>query len=108
MILRVENNIVESNYITKNILECVDYWNRSHEKIRAKNITGELGDKETNNYARATEYADWLNEMILIDCKTFCESERGKELNFECGRTHSHVWVHQNGERVLMIYANNQ
>ena len=61
--------------------------------------------EETNQFARDTQQDDWLNEMIHIDCKTFCNSKRGKELNYSCGRTRSHVWLHKDDERILMIYA---
>ena len=55
--------------------------------------------------AKTMEADDFLLEMLLGDCKTFCNSKRAKEIgNFECGRTRSHVWIHQGDERVLMLY----
>jgi hypothetical protein len=99
-----ETNFQE-NYVTTNILECIKFWNREGEKAIQKNISGEWGSKETNEMAKTMDADDFLLEMLLGDCKTFCNSKRAKEIdNFECGRTRSHVWVHQNDERVLMLY----
>lgn len=101
----------ELNYVTRNILECVEFWNRSHKEIHAKNLSGELGTKKTNEFAKISQYDDWLLEMIRTDCKTFCNqdySERGlfvENIKFETGRTRSHVWVHQDDKRVLMLFV---
>jgi len=52
-------------------------------------------------------YDDFVLEMLLIDCKTFINSKIAKDtgIKFEVGRTRSHVWVHENDKRVLMIYV---
>lgn len=93
------------DYVTENIIKSIEFWNREASSVYVKNIEGTLGTKETNQFARDTQQDDWLNEMIYIDCKTFCNSKRGKELNYSCGRTRSHVWLHKDDERILMIYA---
>ena len=94
----------QEDYITTNILECINFWNKQGEDVRQKNIDGIYGNKETQEYAKNTPYDDWLNEMILEDCKTFCRSDKNT-INYKCGRTRSHVWLHVGDERVLMIYA---
>lgn len=96
-----------TNYVLKNVKECVDFWNREGETVYAKNLTGDLGDKETNEYAKKTEYDDWLLEMILGDCNTFVASgsDTVKGSTFKAGRTRSHVWLHMNNDRVFMIYV---
>lgn len=96
------------NYVTNNIIECVGYYNRdlggkfAHEK----NIAGEWGSKELNERAKKTDRDDFLLDLVLSDCRVFCNSNWAKQsgIKFECGRTRSHVWVHMNNERVLMIY----
>lgn len=93
------------DYVTENIIKSIEFWNREASSVYIKNIKGTLGSKETNQFARDTQQDDWLNEMIYIDCKTFCNSKIGKELNYSCGRTRSHVWLHKDNERILMIYA---
>jgi len=94
------------NYVTRNLLDCMKFWNREGEKAIEKNKSGEWGSKETNQMAKEMQPDDFLLEMILGDCRTFCKSDKADEIGeFECGRTRSHVWVHQNGERVLMFHA---
>ena len=93
------------DYVSENIIKSIEFWNRESEDIYNQNIQGTLGTEETNQFARDAQQDDWLNEMIHIDCKTFCNSKRGKELNYSCGRTRSHVWLHKDDERILMIYA---
>ena len=95
------------NYVTNNIIECVDFWNREGLKVYSKNVSGELGSKETNELARTTTYDDFVLEMLSIDCRTFCNSNFAKDSNirFESGRTRSHVWVHEDDDRKLMIYV---
>jgi len=107
MKVQKDSKFVE-NYVTKNLLESVAFWNRdtggkfAHEK----NLTGEWGSKENNDLARKTNREDFLLELFLSDCKVFCNSNWAKEsgIKFECGRTRSHVWVHMNDERVLMVH----
>ena len=86
----------EKNYVTSNIIDCVNYWNREGIDVYSNNITGEYGSKETNEKARKTVYDDFILDMLLIDCRTFCNSKYAKEssVEFECGRTRSHIWVH--------------
>ena len=92
------------DYITTNLLQCLDFWNREGEKIYRQNINGELGTDQTNEMARTMQLDDWLNEMMLIDAKTFCNSTMNR-LDYNCGRTRSHVWIHQADTRVLIFYA---
>ena len=92
------------DWITNNVLQCINFWNREGEKIYEQNINGELGTAQTNEQARTMQKADWLNEMMLIDVKTFCNSPKNR-FDYNCGRTRSHVYVHKGNERVLMIYA---
>jgi hypothetical protein len=96
-----------SNYVNSNILECVKFWNREGEDVYVKNRFGTLGSKETNQMALDMSYDDFVLEMLLTDCKTFVKSKfaTDSDIKFECGRTRSHVWVHENDERKLMIYA---
>ena len=63
-----------SNYVNHNILECVKFWNREGKDVYSKNISGALGSKETNELARSTTYDDFVLEMLMIDCRTFCNS----------------------------------
>jgi len=95
----------EKNYVTSNIIDCVNYWNREGIDVYSKNITGEYGSKETNEKSRKTVYDDFILDMLLIDCRTFCNSKYAKESNveFECGRTRSHIWVHMDNKRVIII-----
>lgn len=96
----------QENYVTTNLLECVKFWNREGKKAIDNNKNGIWGSKKTNELARTMEADDFLLHMILSDCQTFCGSNWAKEsgIKFECGRTRSHVWIHMNNERVLMIY----
>lgn len=97
----------ESNYVTANILECVNFWNKNGRDITQKNITGELGNLQTNMEAMKLENDEFILASILTDCKTFVNSKTAatelKNHTFETGRTRSHVWVHMDGERVLLI-----
>jgi hypothetical protein len=95
------------NYVNSNILECVKFWNREGISIYSKNISGALGSKETNELARSTTYADFVLEMLMIDCRTFCKSNFAtkSDIKFESGRVRSHVWFHEDDDRKLMIYA---
>lgn len=96
------------NYVTKSIIECVGFWNRDNggKLAHEKNLTGEWGSKELNERAKKTDREDFLLDLILSDCKIYCNSFWAKDsgIKFECGRTRSHVWVHMNDERVLMIH----
>jgi len=98
-----ETNFV-LDYVTRNILECVEFWNNKGEEIYNKNVDGLLGSNETNRMARAMVPVDFLLEMILIDCQTFCDSDHHVAVDYFAGRNKSHVWVHQHNERVLMIH----
>ena len=95
------------NYVTANILECVKFWNREGEDVYNKNRSGDLGSNETNAMALKMSYDDFVLEMLLIDCKTYINSKWAKEsgIKFEIGRTRSHIWVHENDERKLMIFV---
>jgi len=92
------------DYVTNNLLQCINFWNREGEKIYEQNINGKLGTDQTNEMARTMQKDDWLNEMMLIDAKTFCNSSRNT-FDYNCGRTRSHVYIHKGNERVLMVYA---
>ena len=41
-----------TNYVNTNIIECVKFWNREGQDVYKRNISGELGSKETNELAR--------------------------------------------------------
>ena len=108
MTIKVEDNRKGgSNWVNSNILECVKFWNREGEDVYSKNLTGELGSKETNELAKKTTYDDFVLEMLMIDCRTFCNSGFAKksDVSFESGRTRSHVWFHENDDRKLMLYV---
>jgi hypothetical protein len=108
MIIRVQDERKgNTNYVNSNILECVKFWNREGEDIYVKNRFGTLGSKETNEMALKMSYDDFILEMLMIDCRTFCNSKfaSDSDIKFESGRTRSHVWLHENDDRKLMIYA---
>jgi hypothetical protein len=97
------------NYVTANIQECVQFWNREGAQIIEGNKTGELGSNDTNEMARTMAPDDFLLDMLLGDCRTFCKSSTAAKLGkFEAGRTRSHVWVHFNNERIMMIHTQEQ
>ena len=83
------------------------FWNREGEDVYVKNRFGTLGSKETNEMALRMTYDDFLLEMLMIDCRTFCKSNFAtkSDIKFESGRVRSHVWLHENDNRTLMIYA---
>lgn len=85
-----------TNYIVRNILECVTFWNKNGEKEFPKDGVGE-----------GREFDDYLLERLLIDCRTFCNSDFAKNSGdkYECGRTRGHVWVHLNDNRILMFHC---
>lgn len=109
VIISVENELGERkpDYVTNNIIDCVGFWNREGMMAVAKNRSGEWGDKETQRKANTMTADDFILEMLLLDCKTFVNSKFAKESadKYECGRTRSHIWVHINDKRVLMIHA---
>ena len=96
-----------TNYVNNNILECVKFWNREGVDVYSKNLTGELGSKETNELAKKTTYDDFVLEMLMIDCRTFCNSDFAKksDIKFKSGRVRSHVWFHEDDDRKIMIYV---
>jgi hypothetical protein len=97
-----------ANYVTSNILECMNFYNRElgGKYAHEKNLSGEWGSKELNELAKKMVREDFILHLMLKDCEIFCNSKLAKEsgIKFECGRTRSHVWVHINGERVLMFH----
>ena len=99
-----KEKLFTEDYVTTNLLQCIRFWNRSGDEIYQKNLDGKIGTDETNKMARQMQQDDWLNEMMLIDAKAFCASRYNKS-DYNCGRTRSHVWIHQADERVLMVYA---
>ena len=96
-----------TNYVNSNILECVKFWNREGKDVYTKNKSGDLGSAYSNELANKVSYDDFVLEMLLSDCKTIINSKWAIDsgINFECGRTRSHVWVHEDDDRKLMIYA---
>lgn len=98
----------EQRYVLGNIEGSIKFWNNNGKDVYNDNRseTGKLGNKETKAYARKTQYDDWLLEMMMIDCRTFCNGSNDRQINlkFESGRTRSHVWVHVNDDRKMMIY----
>lgn len=109
VILKIENELKdrEPDYITNSIIDCVGFWNKEGMNAVAKNRSGEWGSKQTQELANRVPADDFLLEMILVDAKTFVNSEFSKNSadKYECGRTRSHVWIHINDKRVLMIHA---
>jgi hypothetical protein len=95
------------NWVNSNILKCVEFWNREGEHAYEKNKIGELGSKETNAMANSMTHDDFILEMLMLDCKAFCKGQFAidSDIKFESGRTRSHVWLHENDNRTLMIYA---
>jgi len=94
----------ENNYVTSNIISCINFWNREGISVYSKNIQGTIGSDETNKLSRNKTYDDFILDMLLIDCETFCNSKFSKEsdIEFECGRTRSHIWIHMDNERVII------
>jgi hypothetical protein len=96
----------EINYVTNNIIKCVEFYNRSPDLVQ-KNKDGIYGNEETQKMAKEMQEDDFLLDLLLCDAKTFCNSKNPvitKLGNWECGRLRSHVWIQLNGERVLMIH----
>ena len=95
-----------TNYVTSNIIECVYFWHKQGKNVYEKNQNGILGNKETNELSRNKVYDDFILDMLLVDCNTFIKSEEAIKsgIKYTCGRTRSHVWVHENNDRKLMIY----
>jgi hypothetical protein len=102
-----ETKFVE-NYVTKHIIKCVDFYNKDlgGKFVHENNISGKWGSREQNKLAKETDREDFLLGCVLEDCKVFCNSDGARKIGstFESGRTRSHVWVHIDGERVLMIH----
>lgn len=96
-----------SNYVTNNLFECINYWNRQGADIIDKNQKGIYGNAETKKQAETMKNDDFILDGLLLDCKAYINSDFAKNSGdtYECGRTRSHVWLHINGERVLMIFA---
>ena len=95
--------------------ECINFWNREGFHIYISNLEGTLGTKENNEEAKNTPFSSWILEMILCDAKTYAKPnfEETKKLSLvkdgkklEAGRTSSHVWIHEDDERVMMIHVN--
>ena len=107
--IQVENELKDRKptYVTNNILECVKFWNKNGEVAIENNLSGKWGDKETQKMATEMKPDDFLLEMLLRDCKGFINSEFAKNSGdkYECGRTRSHIWIHINDKRVLMIHT---
>jgi hypothetical protein len=98
----------EQRYVLSNVKDCIRFWNREGKDVYDDNRSedGKLGDKETRAYASKTAFDDWMLEMVSIDCRTFCKgsNKNQDELKFESGRTRSHVWLHVDDDRKIMIY----
>tara|TARA_R110000868_G_scaffold55232_1_gene171836 strand:+ start:815 stop:1171 length:357 start_codon:yes stop_codon:yes gene_type:complete len=96
------------HYVLNNIKDCIRFWNNNGQGVYDDNRspTGKMGDEETKAYALKTEFDDWMLQMVSGDCKTFVKSGNNQqdELKFETGRVRSHVWVHVDDDRKMMIY----
>lgn len=100
--IKVENDFKgKSNYITSNLLDCMKFWNNTGT-AELQIAREEEPDKHTK------QFDDEVLDKMLIDCKTFCNSDFAKNSpdTYECGRTRSHVWVHMNDKRIFMFYTN--
>lgn len=91
----------KSNPVNTSILDCVEYWNREGSLVIENNKSGKWGDEETKKGADTMDADDFILGCILSDCQIITDRKTG----YECGRTRSHVWVHFNDERILMIHA---
>ncbi len=107
--LQIQNELKdrEPNYVTNMVIDCVNFWNREGMKSIENNRSGKWGDKETQEMAKKMAPDDFLLEMILRDCKGLVNSDFANNSGekYECGRTRSHVWIHINDKRVMMIHA---
>ena len=101
--LVVENKIQEVNKVNENILKCVDYWNREGRSVYDKNIAGELGNSDTQKFARQLSFEDWSLEMIHLDVKNLCKDGL-PNTKIIFGKGGSHVWYKENDVRVIMIH----
>ena len=97
---------LKDNYTTKSMLECMKFHNREGEDIYSRNCSDELGTKETNVLAKKMGFEYFTLEGLLMDCKAFAKGyNRDNDDDTYCvGRTHSHVWVHCNDERIFMFH----
>lgn len=96
---------MQSDYVTDNIQKCVQFWNSEGLHVYAENLNRVLGSEATNQMALEMTFDDFLLEMVLCDIGIFCRSGRNEALGYSCGRTRSHVWLHDsNNERVMMVY----
>jgi hypothetical protein len=107
--IKIENEIKNSTDIIKETLafteSCVKFWNGEGAKIYCDNLIGKLGNKETNEHARKTDYKSWLLDAILTDINTKVDKYPDA---LKVGRTSSHVFVHTlegSEERVLMLHV---
>lgn len=107
--IQVENELKDRklDYVTSSILSCVKFWNKEGMTAVANNRSGKWGDENTKKMANTMSAEDFLLEMVLRDAKSFVNSDfaNNSSDNYECGRTRSHVWIHINDNRVLMIHA---
>lgn len=87
---RLKFQLEEAKYdiVVQRLLECISYWNRESDE----NATGH-----------------WLMNKIYGDCEyvmsyahELAECSKG---TYEFGRAGSHIWLHRNGERILMIHS---
>ena len=106
--LKVQIETKNLNYVTQNVIECVNFWDRNGDTIIAKNISGEYGNEVTKREAETKTRENFILDGLMKDVKIFVNSETAKtqlaNITFEFGRTSSHIWVHENNNRVLMIY----
>jgi hypothetical protein len=107
--LQIQNELKDRkpDYVTNMVIDCVSFWNREGKKSIENNRSGKWGDKETQEMAKTMTPDDFLLEMLLLDCKGLVNSDFAKNSGekYECGRTRSHVWIHINDKRVMMIHA---
>ena len=99
--IKVENKLKgEPNYVSRNLIQSMNFWNN----VGIPELQIEREDKPDEH---TKVFDDEVLDKMLIDCNTFCNSKMAKtQGEFECGRTRSHIWVHMNGERILMFYTN--
>ena len=96
-----EPEMVRKAKVGRLLRECVAFWNREGERIRQQNIDGVLGSPDTQLLAQRTLPKRWLLEMIASDCRIVT----GDKPDWDSGRGGSHVWLHYQGERVMMFIA---
>ena len=77
----VKDPAFKMDYVTRNIIACVEFWNTNGNDIKEKNLSGEYGNDRTKDQIQTMAPDDWNISCILEDSTIFCTSteEAAKE-----------------------------